>query len=170
MRRARRRCSLLETKKRFFFTSLRIRFLDTRLRKRLSKLSCDSPGLSTTLVTYDSPPSKYIFHYRLLQQNRPGWPQPTTGFGANQVYRVLEPNYRKSQIVSNRTWDNLLSTHLRQTGKCRRRRPPTPIGSDCQDNHSRSLSGQANSMVAGVIKTSHSHDLSFAQEPQRNSL
>jgi hypothetical protein len=57
-----RRCSLLETKKRFFFTSLKTLSLITFFRKRLSKLSGDSPDRSQTLVILDLPP----FHHLLL--------------------------------------------------------------------------------------------------------
>jgi hypothetical protein len=45
-----RRCSLLETNHLFLRTSLRTRLLVTSLRKRLSRLSCDSPGLSITVT------------------------------------------------------------------------------------------------------------------------
>ena len=47
---ARRRSSLLETYQRRLRTVLRIPLSVTLLRKRLSKLSCDSPGLSSTVI------------------------------------------------------------------------------------------------------------------------
>jgi hypothetical protein len=47
---ARRRSSLLETYQRRLRTELRIPLSDTRLRKRLSRLSCDSPGFSSTVI------------------------------------------------------------------------------------------------------------------------
>jgi len=43
---ARRRCSLLDTNHLFLRTALRMPLLLTSLRKRLSKCSCDSPGLN----------------------------------------------------------------------------------------------------------------------------
>lgn len=43
---ARRRCSLLDTNHLFLRTALRMPLLLTSLRKRLSKRSCDSPGLN----------------------------------------------------------------------------------------------------------------------------
>ena len=55
-----RRCSLLETNHLFLRTSLRTRPLVTSLRKRLSKLSCDSPGLSFTLTFPIHPPSLIV--------------------------------------------------------------------------------------------------------------
>jgi hypothetical protein len=47
---ARRRSSLLETYQRRLRTVLRIPLLDTCLWKRLSKLSCDSPGFNLTVI------------------------------------------------------------------------------------------------------------------------
>jgi hypothetical protein len=53
-----RRSSLLDTNHLFLRTVLRTRALPTSLRKRLSKLSCDSPRLSfTVVICHFSPPS-----------------------------------------------------------------------------------------------------------------
>jgi len=47
---ARRRSSLLETYQRRLRTVLRIPLWDTCLRKRRSRLSCDSPGFRSTVI------------------------------------------------------------------------------------------------------------------------
>jgi hypothetical protein len=62
LRSAIRRFSLLDMKNRFFFTSLRTRSRCTFLRKRLSKLSCDSPGFSITVANrLHLPLSRFVF-------------------------------------------------------------------------------------------------------------
>ncbi len=65
-----RRCSLLETYHLFLRTALRIPLLDTCLRKRLSKSSCDSPGLKYTVTTYTSFAITSNFSTLLLKNDR----------------------------------------------------------------------------------------------------
>jgi len=62
------RFSLLETKYRFFFASLRMPFRITFLRNLCNRLSCDSPGRNSTFAIMNPPPLPFFSSITVIAQ------------------------------------------------------------------------------------------------------
>lgn len=103
LRLATRRFSLSEIKCRFFLASDKMRDLCTFLRKRRSKLACDSPGFKTTLAIHLSPPlTVFLTNFSKIQS----YPQvhltkhPKSSLTARTVLNNDIPHMNKKDLVS----------------------------------------------------------------------